>query len=126
MREKEIEIEFRPIKKIVIFQTLELSMDELFKRMGLIARMGQPPALHWTEGMLFLYAPFHPECDVVTEEAMKGNMYWSTVLFSRMPKYEPLKKIGGIEIPIIDQTPDPIMRQVAQWLKERKEQQASS
>ena len=122
MNEKEIEIEYRPIKKVTIFQTLELSIDELFKRAGLIVRTGQPLTLHWAEGIVFFYAPFHPECDIVTEEAMKGNMYWASVIFSSMPKYEPLKKIGGIEIPIMDQTPDPILRQIARWLKDRKGQ----
>ena len=67
MNEKEIEIEYRPIKKVTIFQTLELSIDELFKRVGLIVRTGQPLALHWAEGIVFFYAPFHPECDIVTE-----------------------------------------------------------
>ena len=50
---------------------------------------------------------------------MKGNMYWASVMFAEMPKYESLKKIGGMEIPIMDQTPSPLFRQVAQWLRKR-------
>ena len=59
--------------------------------------------------------------DVTDEvkEAMKGNVYWGGVVFAEMPKYEPAKKIGGIEIPIVDQTPSPHIRQVTQWLKKR-------
>ena len=119
---KQVEIEVRPVKKIVIFETLELSVDELLKRAGLMARTGHLVPLHWAEGIMFFASPFHPECDLVVQEAMKGNIYWETVMFAEMPRYEPTKKIGGIEIPIIDQTPSSHLRQVAQWLKKTKTQ----
>ena len=115
-----VEIEVRPVKKIIIFETLKLSIDELLKRIGLLAGTGHFVSLQWAEGIVFLASPFHPECDVIVEEAMKGNMYWGTVMFAEMPKYEPIRKIGGIEIPIMDQSPSPVFRQVAQWLKKEK------
>lgn len=114
----DIEIEIRPVKKIVIFETLKLSIDELLKRVRLLAGTGQLVPLQWAEGILFLASPFHPECDVIVEEAMRGSMYLGTVMFAEMPKYEPTRKVGGIEIPVMDQSPSPVFRQVAQWLKE--------
>ena len=115
-----IAIEARPVKKVVIFETLRLSIGELLKRTGLLAGTGQLVSLQWAEGIMFLAAPFHPECDVMVKEAMKGNMYLGSVIFAEMPKYEPMKKVGGIEIPVMDQTPSPVFRQVAQCLKEKK------
>jgi hypothetical protein len=77
MNESEkIEIEIRPVKKIVIFEALKLSVNELLNRMGLLARAGQLVPLNWSEGIVLLATPFHPECDVIVEEAMKGNMYF--------------------------------------------------
>jgi len=113
------EIVVRPIKRIVIFESLELSLDEFFKRMGLIARTGQLLALNWAEEVVFFYMPFAPESEAVIEDAMDGTVYWGSVVFASMPRYEPLRKIGGMEIPIIDQTPDPHLKKVARYLKEK-------
>jgi len=117
----EIEIEFRPIKKIVIFETIKLSEEELFQRLRLLAMSGQPHPLNWAEGLLFLTIPFYIECDSVFQEIKKGIRFWSTVMYTPMPKYKPLHKIGGIEIPIIDQTPSQQFRRIAQELKNRKQ-----
>jgi hypothetical protein len=120
IHQDDIEIEFRAVKKIVIFESLRLSKEELLKRIRLFMRTGQPITLHWAEGQIFLVVPFHATCKSVIDEAMKGIIYWQTVVFASMSKYEPFQKIGGIEVPIINQTPSHIMRKVAQKLKELK------
>ena len=118
MKEDEkIEITVQPIKKIVIFQCMEFSLEEFFKRVELMAISGQPLMLNWSEGIVFLPIPFQSDSDILIEQALKGIMYWSVVIFSSMPKYEPMKKLGGREVPIIDQTSVLYLRQVAQWLK---------
>ena len=107
------------MKRIVIFECTEFSIEELFKRVELLVRSGQPVALNWAEGIAFLAVPYQPESDVIIEQAMKGTMYLASVMFSSMPEYQSIKKMGALEVPIIDQTPSPHMRQVAQWLKKR-------
>jgi hypothetical protein len=118
---EDIEITVQSVKKIVIFECTEFSAEELFKRIELIAISGEPVALNWAEGIVFLALPYQPESDIIIKEALKGTMYWGTVMFSSMPKYQPIKKFGGREVPIIDQTPISYLRQVAQWLKKRIE-----
>jgi hypothetical protein len=120
MSKDEIDVEFRSIKKIIIFEVLELSKEELFRRVGLFGMSGQMLALHWAEGLIFLVIPFHIECDSVIKEAMKGNFYISNIMFASMPKYNNLQKIGGVEIPIIDETPSRHYREIAKKIKERK------
>jgi len=115
--EEKIEIIVQPIKKIVIFHCMEFSIEEFFKRMELMAISGQPVVLNWSEGIVFLPVPYQPNSDIMIEEALKGTMYWATVIFSSMPEYQPIKKFGAREISIIDQTSVPYLRQVAQWLK---------
>ena len=117
--EEKIEITVQPIKKIVIFECTELSIEEFFKRIKLIAISRQPVALNWAEGIVFLSSPYQPDSDIMIEETLKGTMYWAGVLFSSMPKYQPIKKFGAREIPVIDQTPIPYLKQVARWLKKR-------
>ena len=117
--EEEIEVIVRPIKKIVIFECTEFSNEEFFKRVELMAMSGQPVVLNWAEEIVFLALPYQPESDIIIEQTMKGTIYWAGVMFSSMSKYQPIKKFGAREVPIIDQTPIPYLRQVAQWLKKR-------
>ena len=117
--EEKIEITFQPIKKIVIFECAEFSTKEFFRRVELMARSGHSFALNWAEGIVFLAMPYHPESDAMIEQVLKGTMYLASVMFSLMPQYQSIKKIGALEVPIIDQTSIPYLRQVAQWLKKR-------
>jgi len=117
---EEIEISTRPIKKIVILQCTKFPIGEFFKRLELLARASpQPIGLSWAEGIVFLAFPYNPDSDFIIEETLKGTIYLSGVIFSQMPKYQPLKKIGTLEIPIIDQSEIPHQKKVAQWLKNR-------
>lgn len=120
MEENEkIEISFQPIKKIVIFECTQFSIEEFFKRIELIAISGEPVALGWAEGIVFLYVPYESDSDIIVQQALEGTMYWALVIFASMPKYQPIKKFGAREIPVIDQSSVPYLRQVAQWLKKR-------
>lgn len=120
MKENEkVEIIVQPIKKIIILECRELSNEEFFKRVELTAMSGQPIMLNWSEGVVFLPIPFQSDSDIIIEDALKGIIYWAGVMFTSMPKYESIKKIGAREIPIVDQTSIPYLRQVAQWLKKK-------
>lgn len=119
-RREKIEIVVSPIKKIVIFECTKLPITEFFKRVELIAMSGQPIALNWSGGIVFFGAPYQPNSDIIIEQALKGTIYWGAVLFSPMPNYQPIKKVGAREVPIIDQTSIPYLRQVAQWLKKHR------
>ena len=114
-----IEIVVRPINRIVIFQCTEFSIEEFFKRIELLVTSGEPVALNWAEGIVFHALPYEPDGDGIIERTLKGTTYWSSVTFSSMPKYQPIKKFGAREIPIIDQTPVSHLKQVAEWLRKR-------
>jgi len=118
---EKIEITVQPIKKIVVFQTLELDIKAFLQRVELTARTGQPLALNWAEGMIFVIVPYQPSSKVIIEQALKGTMYWSTIVYSSMPKYQSIIKFGAREVPIIDQTPVSHLKQVATWLKKKIE-----
>jgi hypothetical protein len=124
MEEKnKIEIVEHPIKKIIVLSTTQLSLEEFFKRMDLTARAlamtGQPFMLNWAEGIIFLVSPYAPDSDIIIEDALEGVQYFASLVFASMPRYEPTRKLGALEIPIIDQTSLSEMKQIAQWLKNR-------
>ena len=101
------------------FECTELTNEEFFQRIELMAKTGQPIALNWAEEIVFLPVPYQQDSEIIIEQALKGTFYWAVVIFSSMPKYQSIKKFGAREIPIIDQTPIPYLRQVAQWLKKK-------
>jgi len=117
---EEIEISLRTVKKIVILQCTKFPIEEFFKRVELIAKSSpQPVGLSWAEGIVFLSFPYQPGSDIIIEDALKGTIYLGGVFFSQMPKYQPLKKMGAREIPIINQSAVLYLKRVAQWLKNR-------
>ena len=70
---KEVEIVSVPIKKIIILNSTKFSIEEFFKRIELIAKTGQPVGLSWSEGILFLHFPYHPNSDIIIEQALEGT-----------------------------------------------------
>ena len=114
-----VNIIVKHIKNIFTFECTEFSKDEFFKRMGLVVRSKQSIQLNWAEGVIFTASPYQPQSDIIVKEALKGNIYWSSVLFSLMPEYKPSLKFGAFEVPVSDQTRNTTLRQVAKWLKER-------
>jgi hypothetical protein len=117
--ENKIEIVEQPVKKIVILSSSRFSLDEFFQRTELMIRAGQPFALNWVEGVVFIFSPYLPDSEAMVEEALQGIHYWSSLAFAAMPKYEPIKRFGAIEIPIINQSSVPELKQVGDWLKQK-------
>ena len=115
--EQPIEIALQPITKLVIFECVAFPIEEFFKRVELVAMSGQPVVLNWAHGIVFLPLPYQPNSEIIIEEALKGTLYWASVMYSSMPTYQSLKKFGAREVPIINQTLVPYLRQVADWLK---------
>jgi len=120
--EEKLEIEYRPLKKLVILESLEMPQKELFERLvAQIKLSGQPVALQWAEEIVFFAIPLDTQSDLIIDEMLKGKAYWANVSYAKMPTYQPIAKIGGVEIPIINQSHSPNMRQIAEWLSKRFE-----
>jgi len=63
---------------------------------------GQPLALYWAEGVVFLADFVEPEA--LPEEYVKGRIYASNISHAPMPKYNNFVRVGNIEVPVIDVT----------------------
>jgi len=80
---------------------------------------GQSVAILWSGGIAFIPAPIHPDTEIIAKEYLEGRIIWPTVVFSLMPKYQQLIKVGALELPLIDVTSDPILKKAALWLKNK-------
>jgi len=59
------------------------------------------------------------------KEFLEGRIYWTDVLFALMPEYEFSIKVGTLGIPVIDVSPNPILREAAKWMKSRAQESIS-
>ena len=119
MTEDLIDVEYRPIKKIVISDLEELNKDELLKRVSAIRMNEQPICLNWAEGIVFIAVPASTDITEVNDNIMQGVAYFVVITYSFMPKYQPLAQIGADRIPIIDQSMSPVFRSIAKWITKR-------
>lgn len=110
-------ISYMPAKELVILEMAEYELDELIETCRLLLDSWRPLVLNWAEGVAFHHNPVPFNTKEFIEERKKGRIYWSSVIFTLMPEYTPMIKIGAREIPILA-TPNPILKQVAKWLRD--------
>ena len=114
-----IEVEYRPVRKVVILDLLELNKEQLFERVSAIRMVEQPIFLNWVDGIVFFAMPASTDISEVDENITKGTAYFAGITYSSMPKYQPFVQYGVDKIPIIDQSNHPVFKSIAQWIKER-------
>jgi len=113
-----VEIVCRPPKQLVILECTEYpSIEALSKTIATIITMGQPFALKWAEGVTFSYSLLPPTTDSLMKDFLEGRIYWTDVVFALMPEYKSSIKVGTLDIPVIDVSPNPILREAAEWMK---------
>jgi len=113
-----VEIVCRPPKQLVILECTEYpSIEALSKTIATIIMVGQPLVLKWAEGVTFSYNFLPPTTDSLMKDFLEGRIYWSDVVFALMPEYKPSIKVGTLDIPVIDVSPNPILQEVAKWMK---------
>ncbi len=80
---------------------------------------GQPMALYWAEGVVFLADFVEPEA--LPDEYVKGRIYASNVSHAPMAKYNNFVRVGNIEVPVIDVTSNIGLRDLARWIRENQQ-----
>jgi hypothetical protein len=120
--ESKVNISYEPFKEVVIMeQTRFASPDDMARFTSVIAG-GKLAGLYWAEGVVFLYFPLPPSNTAVAKMLIEnGKVYWTFVGFALMPKYLPtIETKEKMIVPVIDISPNPLLRKVARWLKEQK------
>lgn len=114
-----VEIVHHPCKELVIgectqYPTVEFLCGTLAAAIG----GGRPIALNWANGVAFSFGRPPPTTEWLIKERLKGRIYWSSVVYALMPDYKPRMKVGKLDVRII-KTVNPLLQQVANWLKGR-------
>jgi hypothetical protein len=117
--EKKIKIIYKPAKEVVILDYFQFSIEKLDQMFARLIQSGIPISAQWAEGVIFLYFPLVPDTNDLMEHYLKGRIYWSSVSFALMPKYAISIKLSGLEVPVIDVSEHPVLKETAKWLKEQ-------
>jgi len=115
-----VEIVCSPPKQLVILECTQYpSLEALSSTLATIIRAGQPVVLKWAVGVTFSHSLLPPTTDSLMKEYLEGHVYWTDVIFAHMPEYKSTIKVGTLDIPVIDVSPNPVLREAAEWLKTR-------
>lgn len=109
----------QPKQLIVLECTRYPSLDALSRIAAIIISTGESLILKWAEGVAFSYSPVAPSTDLLLEEYVKGNIYWSDVVYAIMPEYKQTIRVGTLDIPVIDVSPNPVLSEAARWMKKQ-------
>ena len=122
MSKSEVTVKYAPFKEIIVMQRTHFSTPEDIARFTSVIAGGKLAGLYWVDGVVFLYFPLPASTTAVVKALIEtGKVYWTFVGHSLMPKYTPtIETKERLIVPVIDISSDPILRKVAQWLKEQK------
>ena len=122
MGEREVTVKYEPFKEIIIMERTHFSTPEELARFTSVIAGGKLAGVYWVDGVVFLYFPLPASTTAVAKALIEtGKVYWTFVGYSNMPKYAPtIETKEKLIVPVIDISSDPILRKVAQWLKEQK------
>jgi len=113
-----VRISYMPAEELVILEMVEYGLRELAETCALLIEAGRPVILNWAEGIAFHHTPLPFNTKELMKERMRGRIYWASVIYTEMPEYAPVIKVGTRDIPVVA-TPNPVLRQVARWMRAR-------
>ena len=122
MTKSEVTVKYEPFREIVIMERTFFPTPEELARFTSVIAGGKLAGLYWVEGVVFLYFPLPAATTAVAKALIDaGRVYWTFVGFSLMPKYQPtIETKEKMIVPVVDISSDPVLKKVAQWLKEQK------
>jgi hypothetical protein len=122
MSNNEVTIKYEPFKEIVILEKTRFGSPDEIARFTSVIAGGKLAGLYWVDGVVFLYFPLPASTTAVAKMLLEfGKVYWTFVGYALMPKYEPvIETKEKMIVPVVDISADPVLKKVAQWLKEQK------
>lgn len=116
-----VSVSYEPFKEIVIMEKTRFGSAEEIARFTSVIAGGKLAGLYWVEGIVFLYFPLTASNTAVAKELLeKRRVYWTFVGYAPMPRYQPtIETKEKMIVPVVDISNDPILKSVAQWLKEQ-------
>jgi hypothetical protein len=115
----EVNVSYEPFREIVIMEKTKFNSAEEIARFTSVIAGGKLAGLYWVDGVVFLYFPLTASNTAVARELLeKRKVYWTYVGYAMMPRYlQTIETKEKMIVPVVDISSDPILKAVAQWLK---------
>lgn len=112
----ECEIEFRPIKKIVVHEIEMLKLSEFKAR-----HLGSSYAPNWCDGVLFIMGYFPTQNELVRKDEVNGVLHWAFVDVAKHPaRPKTLKKDDSdTKVEVSDMSKTWYIKQFCSWVKKQ-------
>jgi len=115
-----VKVTFKPLKEIIIHETLEHELKDLIRMRVLGLRretVAQP--LVWTEGIVISRRGM-PLTEDVVRDMLEGLVHFQAIEWASMPEYKDSLKSEGVTIPVINVSYNPNLTAIAKALKSQK------
>jgi hypothetical protein len=121
MSKPQVSVSYEPFKEIVVMEKTHFNSPEELARFTSVIAGGKLAGLYWVDGVVFLYFPLPASTAAVAKELLeKRKVYWTYLGYSAMPKYMPIIETKEkMIVPVVDISSDPILKGVAEWLKQQ-------
>jgi hypothetical protein len=118
----DITITYDPFKEIVIMEKTQFANPDEMARFTSVIAGGKLAGLYWIDGVIFLYFPLPASNQAVAKALLEsGKVYWTFVGYALMPNYQPtIETKEKMIVPVVNMSNDPVLKKVANWLKEQK------
>ncbi len=113
-----VDIICNPPKQLIILEcTRYPSIESLAKVIAVFLSAGESVIMKWAEGVAFMYTALQPTTEDLMSEFLEGRVYWSEVIFAEMPEYKQTIRVGALDVPVIDVSPNPLLQEATRWMK---------
>jgi len=114
-----VDIEYQPIKKIIVHEIIKNTLDE-YLRMKAVPPVPNQPVIgsRWIDGILFDPVGY-PNIPEIIRDNMEGIVHWNIVNFTDLPEYKPILNHPdtGAPLQVIDNSTNTAVSDFIRWLK---------
>jgi hypothetical protein len=117
-----VTVSYEPFSEIAVMEKTRFSSPEELARFTSVIAGGKLAGLYWVDGIVFLYFPLPATTTAVAKELLeKHKVYWTYLGYAVMPRYNPvIETKEKMIVPVVDISSDPILKGVADWLKQQQ------
>jgi hypothetical protein len=119
------EIEYEPIKKVIIHQIQRLAFDEFLLLNTLGAKQGDlMDVVHWTDGIIYDTIGFEKN-EFTTKDEMQGIIHTRCFMYAVSEKYEPYitNKLNNAILPVVKLSTE-FHKKLVQFVLQQEEQKS--
>jgi len=113
---------YEPFNEIIVKDFVKFeNINDLLYAFAQLRAAGQPVALSWAEGVVFIHVNMQPTTDELVKDFLKGRLYCVGVNSALMDRYESLltykSQQGEIAVRILNVSSSQMLSELAKWLK---------